>query len=475
MTQAPVGADALATLSLEQLLADFRPDFDFQPAAPLPASEFAERMRKLKREGVSAGLDALIIHADSAGWFHASNGYLRYICDWMREGTLVIPMDEDKEPVLFSFFTQSVILPPGGEPVGVERIFQIGAIGREYCDIPGDSRVKLAEAVAKHLQDLGLARGALGLIGDKNMAVLRQGLQSLLPQLAMSNETGIIERLQRKRSRGEIDQFRTAAQLISIATQAAYHVARPGITDYQIYAAFTLAQMARGGETGDGYQIGANEWGTHCGKPYGRVMRRGDLANLYVSNVTYQGYTAQTARMIAFGQPTAQQELVLDACTRGVKAAEALIRPGTLIRDLNNAAFVPYIEAGLLEHSEARDMPYNWSTAEDGGPREIPRHYVPDADYEAQGRRLMHIYPATRGPHNPNLGHSVGMAGGQNAFNISSHNYDRLEEGMVFVMHTQWLDPMVAGCNIGDIYVVTADGFENLSRHTPLETYRVEA
>lgn len=84
-----------------------------------------------------------------------------------------------------------------------------------------------------------------------------------------------------------------------------------------------------------------------------------------------------------------------------------------------------------------------------------------------------HVYPAVDGPHNPNLGHSVGMAGGTNSFNISSHNFDRLEEGMVFVLHTQWLEAQSAGCNVGDLYLVTADGFENLSRHTPLETHRV--
>ena len=73
----------------------------------------------------------------------------------------------------------------------------------------------------------------------------------------------------------------------------------------------------------------------------------------------------------------------------------------------------------------------------------MPQQYVPDADWEAQGRKLMHVYPATNGPHNPNLGHSVGMAGGQNSFNVASHNYDRLEEGMVFVLHTQWLEAAV--------------------------------
>lgn len=470
-----MNAHQSAPATIERLLGDFVPDFDFAPAPPIPVAEYAERMRKLKREAVAAGLDAVVVHCDTVGWFHAAHAYLRYLCDWMREGVLIIPMDEGAEPVLLSFFTQSVILPPGGEPVGVERILQVGAVGREYADIPGDSGQKTVEATAKLLTDAGALRGSIGFVGDKRSAGFRAALTAAMPGAKFSDQHGILDRMQRNRTPAEIALFRTAAQLISIATQAAYHVARTGVTDYEIFGAFTMAQMARGGETGDGYQIGANEWGTHCGKPYGRRMRKGDLANLYVSNVTYQGYTAQTARMFAFGDLTARQELVLDTCTRGVKAAEKLIRPGTLIRDLNNAAFESYIEAGLLKDPEARTMPYNWRTADDGGPREIPRQYVPDADYEAQGRRLMHIYPATFGPHNPNLGHSVGMAGGQNAFNISSHNYDRLEEGMVFVLHTQWLEPMSAGCNIGDMYVVTADGFENLSRHTPLETYRVPA
>jgi len=46
---------------------------------------------------------------------------------------------------------------------------------------------------------------------------------------------------------------------------------------------------------------------------------------------------------------------------------------------------------------------------------------------------------------------------------------------MLFVLHTEWLEPLSAGCNIGDCYVVTKEGFENLSRHTPLETHRVTA
>ena len=147
---------------IESLLADFEPSFEFTPPQPLPADEFAERVRRIRREAVLAGHDALVIHTDMVGWFHTSNAYLRYVCDWMREGVLIIPTDSDKEMVLLSFFTQSVILPPGGEPVGVEQIWQIGAIGREYADRPGSSTAKTAEATASMLIDLGLASGQIG-------------------------------------------------------------------------------------------------------------------------------------------------------------------------------------------------------------------------------------------------------------------------------------------------------------------------
>ena len=45
------------------------------------------------------------------------------------------------------------------------------------------------------------------------------------------------------------------------------------MTDFEIYAAFTFAQLARGGETADSYQIGVNQWGTACGKPYGHAAQ----------------------------------------------------------------------------------------------------------------------------------------------------------------------------------------------------------
>ena len=85
----------------------------------------------------------------------------------------------------------------------------------------------------------------------------------------------------------------------------------------------------------------STQFGTHCGKPYGHVVKPGDLINLYISNVTYRGYNAQIARMIAVGTITAKQEEVLQMCVEGVERAAAQVRPGVLASAVANASFGP--------------------------------------------------------------------------------------------------------------------------------------
>lgn len=456
----------------EALLDGFSPDFEFCPIDPLPEEEFVDRLRRIRLGAVIAGHDVMLVHTDSIGSYKVSNPYLRYICDWVREGVLVIPTDDHLPLTLFSFFSSSVILPPGGEPMLVDDIWQVGTWGRETYNRPGRTVERVVEAVAGYLDSHGLSVSQVGLIGDATSTPYWHELEPRLPKCRFQAAHAIVDGMQQRRSIREQALVRAAAQLCDIGVQAAYHVIRPGVTDYEIYAAFTFAQMARGGETGDGYQIGINKWGTHCGKPYGHVVRDGDLINLYVSNVQYHGYGAQIARMIAVGSITDKQEDVLQMCVEGVQRAAALVRPGTMISDIANASFGPYIERGYLSSTDSRTMPFAWESETDGSPRIVPRKYVPDADWEAQGRKLMHVYPANRGPHNPNVGHSVSVQK-TNFYNIASNNHSILEEGMIFVLHSQWLEPEVAGANVGDCFLVTEGGAENLSCHTPLAPHRV--
>ena len=466
----------MSNIRFEKLLDGFEPDFEFIPPKAIPEEEFKTRLAHIRMEAIHAEHDVTLVNANGVLNYHTSNKYLRYLCDWNREGILIIPSDSSKGLQLFSFYTQAVILPPSwGEAVGVEKLYQVGALGREYSGRPASSDEKLIEGVGKALIDLGFGAASIGVMGDGSSGRHWTALKEMLPKAKFRDETHVIQHMQRYRTKSEIDQIRASAQLMDIGFQAACHACRPGVTDHELFAAFTFAQMARGGENADGYQIGANAWGTHIGKAYGHTIVSGDLINFYVSGISYRGYTAQMARMIAVGTITPKQEEVLEVCTESLRRAEKMIRPGVPICDINKAGFSVFIEHGYLKDNITSTMPYNWAPNDDLSALEIPLQYVKDVDLERTGRKLMHVYPPVTGPHNPNLGHGTGMHGNPHDLELTSHNTEECKPGLVFVIHPQWTEPMVAGANIGNCYVVTEDGFENLSCHTPYETIRIKA
>ncbi len=465
----------MSFMDCEKLLEGFKPSFEFVAPKAISEEELKGRVARVRREAIVGEHDVTLVVTNGAHSYNTSNKYLRYLCDWNREGVLIIPSDANKGLRLYSFFTQSVILPPSwGEAVGVEKLYQVGALGREYSGRAASSIAKLVEGVTKALADMGYASASIGYITDAKSMGIVNGIKSAMPKAQFSDETHVILDMQRLRTPAEVDQIRASTQLMEIGFEAACHVCRPGVTDWEMYAAFTFAQLARGGENADGYQIGVNKWGTHCGKAYGHIVEPGDLINFYVSGISYRGYTGQIARMIAVGDITAKQEEALEVCTESLYEAEKMIRPGVPLCEVNKAGFQPFIRRGLLKDDITETMPYNWACNDDFSPLEIPLQYVADEGLERYGRKLMHVYPPVAGPHNPNMGHGVGMHGNPDKFNVTSFNTDICRPGLAFVLHPQWLVPMECGANIGNCYVVTEDGFENLSCHTPIETVRIK-
>jgi len=43
-------------------------------------------------------------------------------------------------------------------------------------------------------------------------------------------------------------------------------------------------------------------------------------------------------------------------------------------------------------------MPYNWAAMDDGSARLIRRRHVKNIDWEAPGRKLMHVYRRRKAP-----------------------------------------------------------------------------
>ena len=458
--------------SCEKLLEGFEADFDFKPLPPLPKEEFEERVRRIRVDANDNECDALILHADMVGWYHTSNSYLRYVCDWEKEGILILPTDEDKPSTLLSFFSNLILWPPPGEPTWVDDIRQIGLWGRKW-NRPGDTTIKMGEATKKVIEELGLNEGKLGLIGDPTSKPFWGTLREMVPRASFQNENRIINKIQHIKSKREQELIRAAAQLIDIGVQAACYVCKPGVTDHELYAAFTYAQMSRGGESGDGYQIGINRYGTLISKPYGHIVKPGDIVILYISGVTYRGYSAQCSRMIAVGDITREQEEIIGMCVESIERAMKVVGRGVRVQEVSNAAFQPYIQRGYLKAPDVKKMSLLnfFGPNLDGTPCPILVEHAEDEDWERMGRDLRHVYPPH--PGQEGMGHSIGMPK-LHSFWITPNNNMTLEPGMTFVLHAQWFEPKKAGCNLGNSLLVTEDGMENLNNHSALEPYRIK-
>lgn len=102
----------MSNIRFEKLLDGFEPDFEFIPPKAIPEEEFKTRLAHIRMEAIHAEHDVTLVNANGVLNYHTSNKYLRYLCDWNREGILIIPSDSSKGLQLFSFYTQAVILPP---------------------------------------------------------------------------------------------------------------------------------------------------------------------------------------------------------------------------------------------------------------------------------------------------------------------------------------------------------------------------
>lgn len=72
--------------------------------------------------------------------------------------------------------------------------------------------------MARVLAGFGLARGSLGVIGDRRTAPFKAALSEAMPGSAFSDQAGILDRMQCIRTPAEIAVTRTAAELAGIAT-----------------------------------------------------------------------------------------------------------------------------------------------------------------------------------------------------------------------------------------------------------------
>jgi Xaa-Pro aminopeptidase len=181
-------------------------------------------------------------------------------------------------------------------------------------------------------------------------AGLVEGLRAARPGIELMDIGPVIRRLRRAKDPDELEVLRRSIRAGEAAHAAALTQVEPGLTEMDAYQIVQRAAMAALGEPAIVY--GDFVSGPRCarergGPPSTRTIERGDLVLLDFS-VVVSGYRGDFTNTFAAGSaPTPRQYELFEACLEALRAAEALLKPGTPARAVDAAVRAHFAGAGL--------------------------------------------------------------------------------------------------------------------------------
>ncbi|MBI4200364.1 MAG: aminopeptidase P family protein [Chloroflexi bacterium] len=261
----------------------------------------AERDRRWKRvrdEMVQRGVDCLLVMGSSGRWneMHAN---LRYVANYA----------DNLSTLSYAIFP----LQGEGTLVTQMSIKRSNLAQCWFSDIRGQSTRKLPEILAERLGDLNLLQGSLGLagltfLGGETIGLpwnLREAIHKKLPHVKMVDMTDMFFTLRAVKSDEEVACLANSARLSDIAFEAKLSLARPGVTERELYAGMIYAVEAAGAEPPTFLVLnsGSMPGGPLMGdpSPSNRVLQPGDVLCSEIGP-KWAGYQAQGSQTVVLGK-----------------------------------------------------------------------------------------------------------------------------------------------------------------------------
>ncbi|WP_439528735.1 M24 family metallopeptidase [Pannonibacter sp.] len=174
-------------------------------------------------------------------------------------------------------------------------------------------------------------------------------LQSALAGYVLTDGSGIAARLKMVKTAEEIGFLRQAVELSEHGIVALRDQARVGMSRREIAALWIDAVKAASPGpaltgTWDYVSVGKDPWGGEA------TATEGDIVKVDVGCLI-NGYTSDTGRTFVFGAPSDDARRVHEALAAGFAAGEALLQPGTPLKEIHRAATAAIHAAGFPEFS----------------------------------------------------------------------------------------------------------------------------
>jgi Xaa-Pro aminopeptidase len=264
-----------------------------------------------------------------------------------------------------------------------------------------------------------LPGGHFGLESARTPAGVLEGLLSSRPGCRITPVDRAIHEMKRRKDADELALLRRSIAAIEAGFAAARQDVRAGMTEMDAFHVVERASREALGELAPIYGDFASGPNTQAGggPPSLRRIDAGDLFLLDYSVVVY-GYRGDfAATWVVDAVPDDRARRLRDACREAMLAGEGLLRPGTRCRDVDRAVRASFEAKGLAENFTSHS------------------------------------------------GHGLGLGHPDPPY-IVPRSDDELLEGDVVTLEPSQKVPGFGTIRIEHNYLITADGFEQLSQHS---------
>ena len=288
------------------------------------SAEYERRYQNIRALMSQEGVIALIIFGDSA-MARTAQADLHYISNFLGNRPNFAVFPAEGEPALF---VQSFNHVPDAQRASIIEDTRFGG---------ADS----AETVAAHIQERGLAKGAIGLVGP--IPYLNYlTLVERLPGVQLRNLTMAYRRLRVDKSNEEVAWMRRGAAFTDATMAALEAQVRPGLKEYQLGAIIENAYVDQGGQTIIHYisstSMQVSERCVPAQNQSDRVLKKGDVILTEIS-AAYWGYAGQILRPIAVAaEPTPDYQAMYQVAEESYQRVAEVIKPGVTGQEVLQAA-----------------------------------------------------------------------------------------------------------------------------------------
>jgi len=328
-----------------------------RPVLELPRLSLAERDRrwnKTRKAMEAKGLDCIVLWGWPAVWdFCTANArYLSPIGGNAEFNVLVFPANGDP--------TSFVMMPT----------FVDGwRAAQDWVQDVRPRRGTWADSVVQRLNELGLARGRIGMDGlagplDPDGWLphsVYKRLEELLPQAQFVNLDDMLESLRTVKSAEELDMLARAARLGDLMLATCRDRARPGVKEAEVYGGMVEAMIANGGEEPTLFLWGCDRhpYPHPFRLPTMRPMERGDLITCEI-HPKIGGYFTHVERTFSLGEAEPEQRRIYEGCLAAYAEGMKHFGPGRRIstamdrvRDAIHERGLGMCETGIHGHGLA--------------------------------------------------------------------------------------------------------------------------